>query len=129
MPVPSEVLEQTFTEDIYNLPGKIIVLIPRPWATISTSERELLGKILSSVKLSLSKIQVISQDKIDLEELSLFKPPVVLSFGCRIKQIDTPFRIVDWNGIRIVEADALNLLNEASKKQLWTALRELFKTN
>lgn len=126
MSLQREVIEQTFTEDLYKIPGRVIILVPQVWSSLNPNEIELLSKILGAVKLTMAQVQILVTEKVDLTELQVFNPPVVLSFGSKIKQVNTPYQVNTWNGAQVLEADMLGAFDEAKKKQLWTALRALF---
>ncbi|HRJ28335.1 MAG TPA: hypothetical protein PLV21_10955 [Cyclobacteriaceae bacterium] len=126
MSLQREVIEQTFAEDLYKIPGRVIILVPQVWSSLNPNEIELLSKILGAVKLTMAQVQILVKEKVDLTELQVFNPPVVLSFGSKIKQVNTPYQVNTWNGAQVLEADMLGAFDEAKKKQLWTALRALF---
>lgn len=126
MSLQREVIEQTFTEYLYKIPGRVIILVPQVWSSLNPKEIELLSKILGAVKLTMAQVQLLIKEKVDLTELQVFNPPVVLSFGSKIKQVNTPYQVNTWNGAQVLEADMLGAFDEAKKKQLWTALRALF---
>lgn len=126
MSLQREAIEQTFTEDLYKIPGRVIILLPQIWSALSPNEIELLSKILGAVKLKMAQVQILVKGKADLAELQVFNPPVVLSFGSKIAQVNTPYHVSSWSGIKMLQADTLGAFDEAKKKQLWIALRELF---
>ena len=119
--------EQIFTEDLYQLSGKTLVLLPLPWQSIQQSEIILLSKILGSVKLSLDAVQVISLAEADVESLKIYDPSYVLSFGCKLKPETKPFTTETINGVCIVQSESLINLDDAKKKSLWIALKQAFK--
>ncbi len=127
MSLQREILEQTFTEDLYSIPGKVLVLLPHSWSSLSSNEIELLTKILGSVKLKIAHVQILAKETSDLTDLNVYNPRMILSFGCKIKQVKTPYQVTDWNGVNVIEADALLALDEPKKKQLWVALQETLK--
>jgi len=129
MSLQREILEQTFTEDLYSIPGKVLVLLPHSWAALSPDEVELLTKILGSVKLKIAQVQTLSRETFDLTELNVFNPQSILSFGSKIKQIKNPYQVTDWNGTKVIEADALGTFDDTKKKQLWAALQEILKSS
>ena len=129
MSLQREILEQTFTEDLYAIPGKVLVLLPHSWVALRPDEVKLLTKILGSVKLKIAQVQILSRETVDLTELVVFNPSSILSFGSKIKQIKTSYQVTDWNGAKAIEADALGSFDDAKKKQLWAALQELLKSS
>jgi hypothetical protein len=121
-----EMLEQTFTEELYHLKPRVIVLIPDPWHEVEKQDVELLTKILQAVKISLDGVQVISKSTLDLQELSVYAPESVLSFGTPIVQAKTNYEISRHNGMQILVADKLSVLDEVKKKILWASLKQMF---
>jgi DNA polymerase III psi subunit len=121
-----EMLEQTFTEELYNLKPRVIVLIPDLWPEVEKKDIELLQKILQAVKISLDGVQVISKSTLDLQELSVYAPEWVLSFGTPLTQVKTKYEISGHHGMKVLVADKLSLLDEAKKKILWVSLKQMF---
>ncbi|MBX2962709.1 MAG: hypothetical protein KF687_09365 [Cyclobacteriaceae bacterium] len=117
---------QIFTEDIFDIQGKVIVLVPRPWTSYKNIEIELLRKILGAVNLKLEQVQLLEFASTDFQSLQVFKPSMILSFGSKIKEINTPYQVSAHQGIHALVADSPDMLNDERKKRLWTAMRELF---
>jgi hypothetical protein len=115
-----------YTEELYKLPGRVIVLLPVPWETLSEDEVMLLGKILVSVRLSLAGVQVLYREKAGLHELDVFNPSVIISFGTILNPKIDAYTLKDVDGIRIIQSDALSSLDDAKKKSLWSVLRQAF---
>lgn len=122
----SEVLQHILNEEIYSIPGKIIIILPGAWSAIKRAELSLLDKILNAVKLTLNQVRVIEKTPVDLNELTVFSPTVVISFGSEINQVSKHYEILNWNGIAVLKADPLSELDEPRKKRLWEALRKMF---
>lgn len=115
-----------YTEELYKLPGRVIVLLPVSWETVPEDDVILLGKILGAVKLSLAGVQILCREKVDIHELDVFNPSVVISFGTMLSpetEFYTPGEVDD---IRIIQSDALSKLDDSKKKSLWNALRQAF---
>lgn len=122
----SELLQQTFSEEIYRIPGKVLIVIPQEWAELNPTEIELLSKILAAVNLTIDTVQIITTKQVDLNDLITISPSVLLSFGSEIKQADAPYKVKIWNGIPVLKTDTLSLLDEGKKKNLWVGLRQIF---
>ncbi|SRR6218665_1923111 len=115
-----------YTEELYKLPGRVIVLLPVPWETLSDDQVTLLGKILNSVRLSLTGVQLLCREKADVHELNVFNPSVIISFGTAVNLKIEPYTPGEVDGIRIILSDALNKLDDTKKKSLWNALKQAF---
>lgn len=118
--------EQIFSEELYLLPRKVLVLIPKPWESLQPDEILLLNKILGSVKLSLSAVQIVCYAETDLTTLKTFNPSYILSFGTRLIPDSKLFNPETIDGIRIVQSEQLLNLDDAKKKSLWQALKQAF---
>ena len=119
--------DQIFTEELYRLPGKVLVLIPKPWESYAPADVLLLSKILGSVKQSLDSVQVVCHGETDIESISIYGPSHVLSFGCSITPKSQPFTAEIIKGIHVVQSESLEMLDDAKKKSLWVALKQAFK--
>jgi hypothetical protein len=115
-----------FTEDLYQLNRKAVVLIPAPWPALLPEHLALLNKILHSVKLTLDGVQVFSCNAITIEALQCYNPSFILSFGSTLSSPVKAYSSETVNGIKVVYADALEQLDDAKKKNLWAALKEAF---
>lgn len=115
-----------YTEALYKLPQKTIVLFHVPWETVSEEHKALLNKILSSVRLSTAAVQIVCCEKIDLSQLQVFDPSVVISFGVAVNPTTELYTSSEAQGIRIIQSDTLEALNDANKKSLWGALKATF---
>ena len=58
--------ESLFTEELYYLSPKTSVVISTPWEKVTEEERQLLAKILGSVKLNLEAVRIIEQSQFNL---------------------------------------------------------------
>lgn len=115
-----------YTEELYSLPQRVIVLIPVSWETVPEDQVVLLGKILGSVRLSLAGAQILCREKVDLSELKVFNPSAVISFGTALKPASELYTASETDGIRIIQSEPLSSLNDATKKSLWNALKAAF---
>jgi len=123
--MPESSTQFIYTEELYKLPSRVIVLLPVPWETLSEDQAVLLGKILGSVKLSLSAAQIIHQKKVDIQTLKIFNPEVILSFGVPLTPEADLYQIQTIETITLIQSDSLSTLTDATKKDLWSALKKL----
>jgi DNA polymerase III psi subunit len=122
---PSPV-ESLYQEEIYRLDPKVLVMLSRTWNEISSADRLLLEKILSAVKLSLAMVQIITAQEYDLPDLVAYAPAQIITFGPVLRQLPTQYELLSVDGTSIIQAEALDKLNEAKKKSLWGALKQMF---
>ena len=78
-------LENLYSEELYNLPPKVLIVISKPWSEIQEDEKTLLGKILSAVKLSLSSVQIINRVEFGVEDFNAYRPACIIAFGATLK--------------------------------------------
>lgn len=114
-----------YTEDLYSLPSRVIIVIPAPWNETSDEEKTLLAKILSAARLSLQGVQILEYKNVAIEKLKVFNPAVIISFGADTTPATELYKPKNIEGITIVRSDQLNDLNDAKKKELWSALKTL----
>jgi hypothetical protein len=122
----SSVLENLYTEDLYQVPSKVVVVVPKPWSEITEDERAVLSKMLVAVKLSMAHVQVVSQDHFSLEDFNAFPPQKVLAFGSTFNGSSKLYEHLTVKGTSVILADALGQLDDTKKKSLWQALRQMF---
>lgn len=123
----SSPFEYLYQEELYVLPGQTIVLIDRPWVELSDDERLLLQKILGSVKLTLAQVSILHQAQVTLDALRAINAERVISFGARVIELQAPYQLTMVGEIPVIGADSLRALDDAKKKSLWLALRQMFK--
>lgn len=121
-PVSPEIL---FQEEIYAVDTPVLVLVAG-WQDIDEADRLLLSKILGSVKLSTGAVRIVNATSFALQEVRNMSPRYVISFGCRLTDIDKKYEVCSVGTARVVEADALNALDDQKKKNLWNALKQIF---
>jgi hypothetical protein len=116
----------TFQEDIYLIPELVTIVVEKPWANVSTSERAQLSKILNALKLSLEKVRVSFQSDLDLTKL-IGRPTHVIVFGLTLKGVNL-YEAITIKDTRLVMSESLSALltNDDGKKKLWLALKPMF---
>ncbi len=119
-------LEYLYEEDLYNIPGSMMVIVARPWDKISDDEKALLAKILGSVRVGMGSVTIQSMPTVTLASLKAFSPQRVLVFGATIEGDVKPYERVVVNGISVIKADDFNQLDDLKKKNLWIALKQMF---
>jgi hypothetical protein len=118
--------KETFTEDLYKISGKFMVLIPGTWEEMTFAETDLLSKILGAIRVPLSKVQIISGEHADVIHLALFNPAFILGFGVAVNGIEKKYSLVEHQGLELILADRLSEIDIARKEKLWPELRDRF---
>jgi hypothetical protein len=119
-------LETLYPEELYDIQGKVLIVIARPWSEIQENERTLLGKILSAVKLSLSSVQIIYRAEFSAADFKIYRPSNIVAFGATLKNSTKMYEKITAEGSAIVVADALDQLDDLRKRNLWLTLKQLF---
>lgn len=116
----------TYEEEIYSFAQPTTVVLNSKWAELSEAEVQLLGKILSSVKLSLAAVRIVEAPKLDLSEWS-DKPDKLIGFGVTVSGVNL-YEVITTPQTQLVLADSLSILldDDEKKKRLWVALKQLF---
>lgn len=116
-----------FHEDLYSFNTPVIVVLSKPWQSYSADEQKLLEKILTSVKLDINSIRMVVQPRVELKALLTYSPARVLIFGSETSEDIAFYQQITAQGFIVIRADDLSALDDQKKKNLWIALRELFK--
>ncbi|HZX73514.1 MAG TPA: hypothetical protein VFE57_03775 [Cyclobacteriaceae bacterium] len=125
-------MEDTYAEEIYQIPTSVTVVFTKAWKDISTAEKELLTKITEALrqrinpKLGLHAFRIVHVPGFDLSTWSE-KPGKLIYFGPAIKGFSL-YEVIQAGNTQIVFADALSDLipNEGNRTKLWQALKQLF---
>jgi hypothetical protein len=120
------VAESLFQEDLYQIPGKVLIIIPVAWDAVTQEEKSILTKILAALKLNLETVQIISRSAVAIETLLPFSPAQIISFGVSFQPEVKSYETVIVNDIKVICADALHMLDDQKKRNLWLALRSMF---
>ena len=116
-----------FHEDLYQFPNHVLVLIPGTWNMVPDAEQQLLARILSSVKLSLASVHIINASSFTMADALIFRAKTILSFGVPFEGVSQSYEVVTLDEVDIVCADPIGELDDVRKKNLWGALRLVFK--
>ena len=119
-------LENLYSEELYHIPPKILIVISKPWSEIQEDEKTLLGKILNSVKLSLSSVQIVNRAEFGFEDFTTYRPAYIIAFGATLKNSTKMYEKITAERAAIVVADELRQLDELRKRNLWLTLKEVF---
>lgn len=115
-----------FREELYQIKSLPTVVVTKAWIEISDTEKELLSKILSALKLSLDKVQIHYQPDLNLATLP-GKPERIIYFGALPAGLSY-YELIQTHNLALVAAEDLTTLqaNEGARKRLWNALKQLF---
>jgi hypothetical protein len=121
-----EVFETTYQEEIFQIKPKPFVVINIQWEMLGDKERELLSKIIAALKISIDSITIVSQQTLDITAFA-GKTSKVVYFGDLPPGVSR-YDILESGGLSFICSESLTQLldNEASRKQLWVALKKLF---
>jgi DNA polymerase III psi subunit len=119
--------EYIFSEEVYQLTPKPVVVVNKPLKEVSAEESGLLSKILAAIKHSLDSVNIVYQPQLDVAQFS-FKPEAIICFGSGAKGLGL-YEPIEANQVSIVLSESLTdlLKNDASRKLLWQALKKQFK--
>lgn len=121
-----EVISDLYQEEIYKLPKRTVVIIPVPWHQLSEESIQLLTKILAAVKLSPSAVRIITLKKFEDPSKLPEAPSNIILFGVPTNPMINLYQPDNFKGIPTISADALELLDDSRKKNLWVALKSTF---
>lgn len=122
----SNPLENLYTEELYAIKPKVLIVIASSWSSLQDDEVNLLTKILNAVKLSLSSVQVVTRSAFAVEDFKTFQPSHIISFGAMLKNNTSLYQAIQVNDTSVVLADELRNLDDARKKNLWLTLKQVF---
>ena len=118
-------ISQLFQEELYHYTTPVIVVLPKAWDEYHHNEHVLLTKILTSVRVDINTVQIISQPSLKLTSLAPFSPSRVLIFGSDTQEDIVSYQPVPAHGFTVIKADDLTQLDDSKKKNLWMALRQM----
>ncbi|MBK5280113.1 MAG: DNA polymerase III subunit psi [Bacteroidia bacterium] len=122
------IFESLYSEELYRPVQKTSVVIATGWTEIAEEERQLLTKILESVKLGLESVRIVEQSVFNLSTWSE-KPKQLICFSPASKALPK-HEIIKLDDTSIVLSNSLAELisDDVAKRKLWWALKELFLT-
>jgi hypothetical protein len=124
-PSPSESL---YTEELYAIEGKMLIVISKSWDEITDEENVLLRKILGALKLPLAGVQIITKKEFSNADFDLFSPRCILAFGATLKGSSRKYELITTDTSSVIVADELGELNDLTKRTLWLALKQVFQS-
>ena len=122
----SNALENLYPEELYVLPSPLLIIVSKPWATLTTEELTTLTRMLNAVKLNLASVQVIVRVDFSVDELSAYSPTRILAFGSTLRSSSTLYDNLSFGNTSVIISESLDKLDDAKKKSLWGALKKMF---
>ena len=125
-------MDDIFTEEVYQIGTPVTVVITTAWNDIPAAEKELLTKITEALRqrinprLGLHAFRVVHMPVFDISQWQE-KPERLIYFGPAVKGFTT-YEVIEVGTTKIVFADALSDLipHESNRTRLWQALKQLF---
>jgi hypothetical protein len=111
---------------LYQYDTPVVVVVSKPWSSYTSDEQLLLNKILTSVKLNVNAVQMVSYHSLSLHALAPMSPGRVLIFGAQTDEEIPFYQQTPAQGFIVIKADDLTQLDDTKKKNLWIALRQMF---
>jgi hypothetical protein len=122
----AEISQSIFNEEVYSIRTSVLVVIANSWESLKDEEQQLLNKILGSVKLNLAGVRVVTFKKFSANDIRIYSPEYVISFGAEYLGTDRSYEVVREEEYSILKVDGLNQLDDIKKKSLWNALKQMF---
>jgi hypothetical protein len=117
--------ENLYQDEVYLLPSRTLVLLSKEWTELSNEEMALLTKILHSVKLAPDAVQILTGAQFSEDVIRVSNPGRIISFGVAL-DVPSTYQVSTTGNAQVIVADPIDQLNDARKKNLWVALRQMF---
>jgi hypothetical protein len=122
----SALAENLYQEDLYQISTGTMIVLSKEWTELRDEDKALLTKILGSVKLNLAVVRIVVRKEFSPEDLAAYSPARIIAFGSVCKSAPAMYQHQSLAGISIISADALDILDDLKKKNLWLALKQMF---
>ena len=126
MSTPATALEKLYQEDLYQIPPRVLVILSKPWTDIADNDKIVLQKMMGAVRQHIDTVQIINRASFSLDEVAALSPSKVLVFGVPSPAAFKPYELTTSQGIPVIVAESLEALDDARKKTLWLALKQMF---
>lgn len=121
-----EWIAELYQEELYRFSCHTLVVIPKRWEDLEVEDKALLEKILDAIKVGMAGVQIIHEPNLTTARLNQLDPQYAIVLGATL---DTPVadgEITVFGNTRLIRATALDKLDEAAKKVLWSALKKMY---
>src|SRR5215510_6578388 len=78
-------LESLYSEELYQIPSKVVFVISQPWAELSEVDQTTLAKMVGALKLNMASIQILYRKTFSVESLQAFAPSKVIALGATLE--------------------------------------------
>ena len=119
-------VESLYQEELYLIPGKVLIVLAKSWPLVTDDERVVLSKMLGALKLNLATVQVLALPAFSLNDITCFGPSKILCFGVLPAEVSNLYELATVDNTMIIAAEAIDKLDDAKKKTLWLELRKMF---
>lgn len=120
------VVQSLYQEDLYRIPGKVLIVLSKDWTSVTADEQTTLTKMLAALRLNLAMVQIVTRQKFSIDDIAPLSPAKVLSFGLAPAEAPNLYEFTQVNGLPVLSAEAIDKLDDAKKKTLWLELRKMF---
>lgn len=120
------VVQSLYQEDLYRIPGKVLIVLSKDWTSVTADEQTTLTKMLAALRLNLAMVQIVTRQKFSIDDVAPLSPAKVLSFGLAPTEAPNLYEFTQVNGLPVLSAEAIDKLDDAKKKTLWLELRKMF---
>jgi hypothetical protein len=119
--------QEVFSEVIYAIRHNLLILISEPWERLPEPEKLLLAKIVEAIRYSLPEVTILSGEQTTFQELSIFNPRYIISFGVPVAGVTERYVLSTHGQTQLVLADSLGKMNQAEKEKLWAVIKNNFQ--
>lgn len=120
------IVQNLYQEDLYLIPGKILIVLSKDWTAVTPDEQTTLTKMLAALRLNLAMVQIVTYSKFSIRDIAPLSPSKVLAFGVAPTEAPNLYEFTEVNGVSVLAAEAIDKLDDAKKKTLWLELRKMF---
>lgn len=120
------IAQNLYQEDLYNIRGKVVVVLPDAWEKVNEADRNVLIRMINAVRINFAAVTVIQRTSLSATDLQVFAPEKVLVFGVPVSPLPTLYTLSSLGETPLIAADKLENLDDAKKKILWGALKQMF---
>ena len=122
----STTLEKLYQEDLYRIPSRVLVIVSKPWEEISDSDKLVLHKMIGAVRQNMDAVQIITRSAFTIDDIAALSPTKILTFGATPTPPLKHYELSAIDGIPVIASESLDQLDDARKKILWVALKQMF---